>query len=125
MNKLRLGYGAQHNHSLNLTGGWWGKPVGVRVLPSAGCKLGPTWARWMIRNKTSGSTVWGPVRNLLQMGCHTGLEPLRVPPSPPKNYAGFAFDNGDRLYSFCLVDTPKQAKRQKIDGMKILIKTKD
>ena len=40
MNKLRLGYGVQHNHSLNLTGGWWGKPVGVRVLPSAGCKLG-------------------------------------------------------------------------------------
>jgi hypothetical protein len=24
----------------------------------------------MIRNKTSGSTVCGPVRNLLQMGCH-------------------------------------------------------
>ena len=49
-------------------------------------------------------------------------------PPPQKNYAGFAFDNGDRLYSFCIVDTPnppKQAKRQKIDGMKILIKTKD
>jgi len=40
VNKLRLGNGAQHNHSLNLTGGWWGKPLGVRVLPSAGCKLG-------------------------------------------------------------------------------------
>ena len=93
MNKLRLGYGAQHNHSLNLTGGWWGNPWGFESPfgTISTTKGNLAWRRilFFCEIDTSGlkvahaahrffhqpPVVW-PVREMVRTGIRS--DPLRI-----------------------------------------------